>query len=421
MSIKGLSEATRLPRLGSIRLGIKAVSPKSGKEYPKAVDYFVCPPEVQAIYGEKPKEIDVIFPIDMDIADWQWYKAYSAGNSLICKGDGERATALVDTATGRFVTKDSVATELREVVCNPEVCPLYEKGQCHRLMTLQFIVPTVKALGVWQLNTGSVHSILNVQSSLKLIKGITGRFHMIPMKMSVVPQDVSPEGKRKTVWVLKLVVQQSFDELVLLPALPRANVCLPSVDTTEAPEDFYPEGLIEDEGGETPPQLAERPGPRQRRSQGSSKPPADAPKELTSGAQQPDSEPKEAASAPVEGKEAPKGADSGPADDGDIAPDDLPFDVDQPADGPQEPKAEAPKGYSTRVGSSTSEQQAAVDRLLKDPGTKLSVQAIVLERRKRDASWASLQNTVSMSAYQAAVILEVIAGRSADHIAKAEA
>ena len=52
--IKGLSDKRRLPRLGKIRLGVKAISQKSGKEYPKETDYFVCPPEVQAVYGEKP-------------------------------------------------------------------------------------------------------------------------------------------------------------------------------------------------------------------------------------------------------------------------------------------------------------------------------------------------------------------------------
>jgi hypothetical protein len=52
--IKDLSDKRRLPRLGKIRLGIKCKSVSTGNEYPKEVEYFVCPPEVQKVYGEKP-------------------------------------------------------------------------------------------------------------------------------------------------------------------------------------------------------------------------------------------------------------------------------------------------------------------------------------------------------------------------------
>jgi len=62
--IKGLSEQRRLPRIGKIRLGVKKKSPRTGAEYPVATDYFVCPTEVQAVYGEKPKRLDVIIPLE---------------------------------------------------------------------------------------------------------------------------------------------------------------------------------------------------------------------------------------------------------------------------------------------------------------------------------------------------------------------
>ena len=61
--IKGVSDQRRLPRLGKIRLGVKATA-KSGKEYPVEKDYFVVPPEVAAIYGEQPKELDVMLPVN---------------------------------------------------------------------------------------------------------------------------------------------------------------------------------------------------------------------------------------------------------------------------------------------------------------------------------------------------------------------
>ena len=49
--IPGLSDRRRLPRLGSIRLGIK-VKNKKGIEYPKETEYFVCPDEVKKVFGD---------------------------------------------------------------------------------------------------------------------------------------------------------------------------------------------------------------------------------------------------------------------------------------------------------------------------------------------------------------------------------
>jgi hypothetical protein len=76
--IKGLTENRRLIRIGKIHLGIKVekLDSRTGEPvyntrgeiitYPKATDYFVCPPEVQAVYGEKPDRLDVIIPVEDD-------------------------------------------------------------------------------------------------------------------------------------------------------------------------------------------------------------------------------------------------------------------------------------------------------------------------------------------------------------------
>ncbi len=47
--IDKISDIRRLPRLGMIRLGIKKEGQKG--PYPSPTDYFVCPEEVQSIYG----------------------------------------------------------------------------------------------------------------------------------------------------------------------------------------------------------------------------------------------------------------------------------------------------------------------------------------------------------------------------------
>ena len=77
MPIEGLSQVKRLPRLGKIKMGVKVKSDK-GIEHPQKTDYFVCPPEVQAIYGQKPKVLDILIPVE-DEEKWapQYYKLYS--------------------------------------------------------------------------------------------------------------------------------------------------------------------------------------------------------------------------------------------------------------------------------------------------------------------------------------------------------
>ena len=94
MPIKDLSDRQRVPRLDKIRLGIKVPGAKS--DYPKAVDYFVCPEEVRAVYGEKPKQLKIAFHSDdLEEIFSQYYKRYGSGTGLVCKGDGELAMTLI--------------------------------------------------------------------------------------------------------------------------------------------------------------------------------------------------------------------------------------------------------------------------------------------------------------------------------------
>ena len=75
MPIKDFKGKSRIPRLGKIRLGIKVPGTKS--EYPKATDYFVCPEEVKAVYGEKPKRLNIAFHSEeLEEVFPQYYKLY---------------------------------------------------------------------------------------------------------------------------------------------------------------------------------------------------------------------------------------------------------------------------------------------------------------------------------------------------------
>ena len=245
MAIKGVSDVVRLPRLGKIRLGIKKET-DNGTPYPSPTDYFVCPAEVKKVFGEKPKELRIMFPTN-DQSQWasQYLRCYSASRGLICRGDGESAVARIDTKTGEIATRDAEDTELREVVCSPHNCTFYQRGQCRRVMNLQFLLPDCPGFGVYQLDTSSFHSIVNVNSSLELISGICGRLSMIPLSLKLVEQEVQPEGRRKTVRVLSLTAPYTLTEIQKYAQIPPGQTLLLPPPDSEAPDDLFPDEILE--------------------------------------------------------------------------------------------------------------------------------------------------------------------------------
>ena len=221
--IKGISDRVRLPRLGKIHLEIKPTSPK-GVDYPKAVDYFVCPPDVVAIYGETPKALDVVFPVDDDLINAQWYKAYSSTRGLVCKGDGETANRLIDPTTRvaeetGVITGPMAAANAKDVewvegiTCPGPDCEYYQAKQCRPVMNLQFLLPKIPGLGIWQLDTSSYNSILNINSTLRLLRATFGTAAGIPLVLRLVPQEVQVDGKKLTVHVLTLGSQETWAKL----------------------------------------------------------------------------------------------------------------------------------------------------------------------------------------------------------------
>jgi len=250
MPVKGWINNVRLPRIGKIHLGVKQGQP--GKQYPKAVDYFVVkadestsPAAAKAfadVYGEEPREIDVMFPSDdvetffrQDLASY--YRTKAGASDLFCKGDGERAVR--STEAGRV-----------EMPCLYQECPIYASGKCSEIGRLQFLLPKVKGLGVWQIDTGSFHSVSRLMGSIQMLQAVTGgRIRMIPLKLRVTPLAVSPDGKPKTVYVMDLGVEDMKleDFLHNVVALPAASPQVEAINVRELPEDLRVEADLVDE------------------------------------------------------------------------------------------------------------------------------------------------------------------------------
>ncbi len=251
MPIKGVTEVVRLPRLGKIRLGIKKEN-ASGVSYPFQTEYFVCPEEVRKVFGEKPRELRIMFPTD-DQTQWasQYLRCYSASRGLVCRGDGETAVAKIDVRTGEIASKESAETEMKEITCNPAKCAYYQKAQGRRVMNLQFLLPDCPGFGVYQLDTSSFFSIVNVNSSLELIRGTCGRLSMLPLSLKLIGQEVQPEGKKKTVRVLSMTAPYSLAEIQRYAQIPPGQALLLPPPDNEAPDDLFPDEILGKEAPKT--------------------------------------------------------------------------------------------------------------------------------------------------------------------------
>lgn len=218
MPVKGLTDnRQRLPRVGKIHLGYKDPAKKGA---PTATDYFVMitgHPQYKELvdtFGEEPKELRVMLPVDdEDKIASQYYRCYSITRGLICKGDGVVANRTVDTRTGALADRDSQEVIRKDVPCGGKECPDFQSGRCQIMMCLQFLLPEITGLGIWQIDTSSINSILNINGALDLIRAVYGRIAMVPLLLTLEPKEViSPvDGKKKTVRVLNL---RSPDKLV---------------------------------------------------------------------------------------------------------------------------------------------------------------------------------------------------------------
>ncbi len=224
--IKDISERRRLPRLGKIKLGVKIASDRSRVEYPRETDYFVVPPEVAKVYGERPRALDVMLPInDPEVVFPQAYKWYGSNRGLKCVGDGEVALRLDSNA-------------MCEVACP---CELLDK-ECQKVGHLMVILPRVNMGGVYQIDVGSYHSIVDVNSGLDYVQALVGRFAMVPLRLVRVPKETHFGGQKQIHYTLQLFLDADVELLNTLREntsrvlLSTQNLALPPVDDLDEME-----------------------------------------------------------------------------------------------------------------------------------------------------------------------------------------
>ncbi len=194
--VKDISFRRRMPRLGKIRLGVKAISKRTGNEYPKEVSYFVCPPEVRKIYGDKPTTLDIMFPInDPEVVFPQAYKHYGSSKGLKCIGNGETAMEIGDD--GEFHQRECP-------------CEKLENKECGLRAHLMVILPKVDMGGVYQIDIGSYHSIVDINSGIDWIRSLMKEhlgldtFALIPLVLRREPRETHHDNKKQIHYTLRL-------------------------------------------------------------------------------------------------------------------------------------------------------------------------------------------------------------------------
>jgi len=198
----------RLPLLGRIRLGLK-VENKSGKSYPKETDYFVVPPEVATVYGDKPKSLPVMLPVENEeMFLRQFFACYGSSQKVKCIGNGE----VCERRDDKSKTKE-------ELPCPyPENCDYGKVNKCHARTIIQVVLPEINMGGVYQISTGSINSDIDIRSGIEMSKYLYRRICWVPMTIKREEKKIPDPttGAMQNHWPVKLYPTATMDQVNII-------------------------------------------------------------------------------------------------------------------------------------------------------------------------------------------------------------
>lgn len=196
---------------GKITTGIKAISERTQKEYPKATDYFVITdfPELMKSYGEKPTKLVIFFPDDDDSEIEAFfnvdYVLYGGNQTLIRKCNGNECLHRIDE---EIAGKKYVAGEISDCVCTK--LPEDDKKRCKiacyaKAYIADKLTGEVNNTSCYLFYTGSRNSAENLYSEIKKIRNLLGGcIKGIPFGLSVEMVSGKTDAKQKfPIWSLK--------------------------------------------------------------------------------------------------------------------------------------------------------------------------------------------------------------------------
>lgn len=230
----------RLVRLGTIRLGIQVPNANNKGTHPVQTDYFVLKdaPELVEVYGEKPRELDVLLPFpDIDRNFVAFYQVW-AGGVLVCQGDGEYVQYAtphrvevkknrkgverthVYNAKGDTLVSNGVAASAFDwngthydagdhVPCPGAAQDLYPHCRACKLGCLLKVMmadPALFRMGYYQISTGSARNHDTILGMLEAFPA--DRVNSVPFKLRLVQEQITynenGERKKTNKWFLQL-------------------------------------------------------------------------------------------------------------------------------------------------------------------------------------------------------------------------
>lgn len=200
---KATNNASTLPEIGKVKIGIKATS-ANGKEHPKAVDYFHptgnFANEFTNIFGDKPKSLQIAFISD-DLSEvcnerfesWDKGKRYGYG-------DGETFTIW----DGEKYIENVPATDKR-----------VRSLKWDRTLTLRFVLLKMKGiLGYWSFQTKAKEvTIPSIVKSFDLVKERAGSVIGFPFNLQVEMKKSYSPGAAKTYPAVSLIPNFSEESI----------------------------------------------------------------------------------------------------------------------------------------------------------------------------------------------------------------
>jgi hypothetical protein len=228
--IVGLSDRRRLPRLGKVRLGFKLK--KDNKEYPAELPFFFLPQEVARVYGGKvsveramelgttrkdvlafisanagrmAEEIEIMLPVDdIETVFPNAYKWYGSSRGTKCMGDGQTAYRYNDESKNW----DTIPCpcEMLKTERNP-------KGECTQRAHLMALIPKVNMGGIYQIDCGSYHSIVDLNSGIDYVRALVGRVAMVPLVLRRIPTQTHHDGKKQVHFTMQILMNVPIEQL----------------------------------------------------------------------------------------------------------------------------------------------------------------------------------------------------------------
>ncbi len=281
-----------LPRVGKVRLGVQVdVQGREGVTRPKATDYFVVTADDAGVttaesaesflelYPGEPRILRCILPAVSaeQVFEGAW-RLYGTGK-LKRKCDGQECDER--TATGGWETQPCVcqAQDIPEEVQHSSGNMVKNPAHCRLIYTLNVFLPGVQGVGVWQVETQSPIGARKIANWLRMMEGMTADLRGLPFELHLVPVQVAPGGKTKTVHVLEPRATAETQLWIgergrkqLEAGEPQAALPEPAADGDDA--DYADvEEVPYDDAGDTGDPIDQDPGPEQEQEQAPAPPP----------------------------------------------------------------------------------------------------------------------------------------------------